>query len=454
MYHPNTGLYAQAYYELCLRRAIEYRPLFASAPMLKWSPYPLHRHQLLSKILAPRIGERHLHVSVEFMLKNYHSPVDYHLLALEAPSSSENDGVTRIAYTRDDFKREAGIRTVTSPGKYLKRHFPTAPDHVIRDAVSFAVDDTFEILDNIEDMVDAVMNGPYSCMSTGFDSEDHPYRAYNPDYGWRLAVRKVGGLVKGRALVNISELAVADYPGCEGVFVRTYTGDTSGERAADEALRTWLEQKSFGKTNEWPEGLQLDLTNNLPYLDGGNQSVDQRGGKLVISPSGEHQLDNTDGSLTVRATCDCCGGRFQEGDLAYLSNLDTSVCQHCLDERFVLTYTGSGLYRNYSQEYIPLDAEGGIFEYEGDHYTLEALLGHGLVLRSDGDVDERSNCAEVDGEWYPKDEVVELEDRDLALRKDCVLCFYSNEWFRASEATLTPSGWLANKYNTLQTEAI
>jgi len=175
MYHPNTGLYAQAYYELCLRRAIEYRPLFASAPMLKWSPYPLHRHQLLSKILAPRIGERHLHVSVEFMLKNYHSPVDYHLLALEAPSSSENDGVTRIAYTRDDFKREAGIRTVTSPGKYLKRHFPTAPDHVIRDAVSFAVDDTFEILDNIEDMVDAVMNGPYSCMSTGFDSEDHPY---------------------------------------------------------------------------------------------------------------------------------------------------------------------------------------------------------------------------------------------------------------------------------------
>ena len=92
-------------------------------------------------------------------------PADWHLLLLEWPHIADDDH-RQIAYTRDERKGEENRQTMTSVGKYLKRHFPDMSDHVLRDIVALHTPHNveFKFLRTTAEMVHAVDTGPYSCM--------------------------------------------------------------------------------------------------------------------------------------------------------------------------------------------------------------------------------------------------------------------------------------------------
>ena len=102
-------------------------------------------------------------------------------LLLEWPHVSETDA-NRLAYTRDERSGVDNRQVVTTIGKYLTRHFPDMPDHVVRDYVArFTYDGDISITTNLDEMVNAVIEGPSSCMSRNFDircddgHRRHPY---------------------------------------------------------------------------------------------------------------------------------------------------------------------------------------------------------------------------------------------------------------------------------------
>ena len=65
-----------------------------------------------------------------------HQPTVWHQVMLELPHVA-TDGV-RVAYTRDDAHGEQDRQTVTSVGKYIKRHWSYLRDDVIRDLVAYS----------------------------------------------------------------------------------------------------------------------------------------------------------------------------------------------------------------------------------------------------------------------------------------------------------------------------
>ena len=87
-------------------------------------------------------GRFSLHPVVEHLVKAYR-PNDWQQLLLEHPHASESDP-NRLAYTRDEAAGKADRQTITSVGKYIKRHWPALPDHVLRDAAALYVPDRVE----------------------------------------------------------------------------------------------------------------------------------------------------------------------------------------------------------------------------------------------------------------------------------------------------------------------
>ena len=151
-------------------------------------------------------------------------PADWQLLLLEWPHVSIEDD-SKIAYTRNeengqDFLRNGSARqTKTTIGKYLSRHWPHVPDHIRRDWAGVFGVSQFDIWDTKEGIISSVELGPQSCMKSSYGSipfltsdnetllqyhagtanaaevpwHRHPYFVYNPEYGWRAAVRYASG---------------------------------------------------------------------------------------------------------------------------------------------------------------------------------------------------------------------------------------------------------------------
>jgi len=146
--------------------------------------------------------QRHrLHPAVyDMMVKQRYQPTNWQQLLLEWPHKAITDP-NRLAYTRDEksamHNGDSDIKAVvTTIGKYLTRHFPDAPDNIIRDlAAQYTYGGTTVITNNMELMVRAVQRGPRSCMSHDFDilcddkKTRHPYEVYDPSLGWGMAVR-------------------------------------------------------------------------------------------------------------------------------------------------------------------------------------------------------------------------------------------------------------------------
>ena len=145
-----------------------------------------------------------------------HTPKDAQTLHNEDPQISK-DGV-RVAYKLKNHP----IRQVTTPGRYLKRHFPHLSDNAIRD---FTTRETFHFT---SDFITPVIEGPQSCMSTVV-TDPHPYAVFTPENGWRMAVAMKNGKYSGRALVY------------EQTFVRSYSDHIQdGRTQAHHPLEAWL----------------------------------------------------------------------------------------------------------------------------------------------------------------------------------------------------------------------
>ena len=291
-----------------------------------------------------------MHPVVEAAIKLYR-PMNWHLLVLEWPHLS-NDG-TRLAYTRDERAGEADRQHITTPGKYLRRHFPTLADDVIRDLVLQHTDGDFEftITRDIREIVAFKQNGPKSCMTFNKATfSDHPYRVYDPKYGWGLAVHraKSDGFIFGTALVWEGDDDVS-FGDDERIFVRSYFApdrEYDGYSYADQRLEAWLKSEGYEHYSSWYQGTKVALVRDsddetlMPYLDGHNQQVDMCGSYLTIQEQGDYSATNTDGLLeNDRTVCSYCDEHCHEDRTGYVDDYG-DVCEGCIERHFYWSEVG------------------------------------------------------------------------------------------------------------------
>ena len=291
-----------------------------------------------------------LHSIIEAAIK-VSRPHDWHLMFFEWPHVSEGDR-SRIAYTQSVDKGKRDIQTVTSVGKYLRRHFPLS-DHDIRDLVArYGSADTYKIVNTTAEMIYHLHRGPGSCMVWGenravrcHDGVDrHPYETYNPKYGWHMAVRICGDETVGRALCMTK-------PDGHKYFVRTYArpaNGTNGYSQADNGMENWLQEQGYSKHTSWDVGEKLAYHGAgdyflAPYLDGGDKNVAISNGCVVIDSSGEYICDQTGGQPTCEDEdcfeCEDCGDNTSDDDGYWVGyNDDTHVCESCYENEYVYGY--------------------------------------------------------------------------------------------------------------------
>jgi hypothetical protein len=338
---------------------------------------------------------------------------DWRELILEWPHKSE-DG-TQLAYTQSDEKGMRDLFTCTSVTKFIRRHAPTIPDHVLRDfcALHDEAQGTYKHLTTTEQFVWAVEHGPKSCMQfgngEGEETDDegnynsdyemppegmHPYDVYRPEYGWSMYVRMVGGKIMGRCLCH------------NQTYVRTYKRCPQGGYShSDTALEAYLNNQGYEHLSEWPTGTKvaaIDIDSEryvMPYIDGHNRnlSLKYEDGRevFVISHHGDFLADRTDGEVTGddRVECDSCGDLTDPEDLYGVGeDHDQRVCEHCHDHQYAVAYGYEG-----RQYHAPID-DCTYVEYYDDYYVTEYLSDNDIVECRDarGDYEYRNN----DDCWY------------------------------------------------------
>jgi hypothetical protein len=310
-------------------------------------------------------------------------PNDWHRILLEYPHISVSD-TARVAYTRDDKAGCADRQIITTLGKYIRERWSTddLPDHVLRQHVdTYVVRNTAScewLEDDVHEFIEAVQHGPRSCMRwDDFDGDDdyHPYRCYDPKYGWRMAVRRNGHKqIVGRALA-ISNDDVGQ------VFVRSFKADGDdpdggGYSHSDEKLEAFLIDEGYKKLTRYPEGAKL-YTRKLrsgeylaPYIDGDRSHAglgmfnDEY--FFSLNDEGNFSLRETNGHAdeVERSRCDCCGASFDDDDLRTVGiHEDARVCDGCIDENY--TYVENAT------------RWGGCFVYSDD--VFESVEGDTLV---------------------------------------------------------------------------
>jgi len=379
-----------------------------------------------------------LHPAVHDSFLTYR-PDDWHQLLLEWPHKSITDP-NRVAYTENERKGEADRQTITTLGKYLRRHFSHMPDHELRDIVArHSYSGSIEIVDYLPNMIEAVMNGPSSCMTRHFNircddgEQRHPYAVYDPALGWSMAVRVENGKILGRCLLY------TDPETQYKCFVRSYkrNPDERSHSGVDEAIEAYLKSIGFEKRGGWPEDAKLSyykLSGNsneflAPYIDGDERQVDIYSDMyLTISPNGEYCCDNTDGRCGAPlCSCEDCGAAIYDEDDQYCVGRgeDTTVCPRCFDE-YTYVYGRRGY-----QYYVHNDY---IVEADGEYYDEDYLDDNSIVELEDGGYTHSDNATFIESAdaWYPSDsdEICYAADTEqYELKEDCWLCAESGDWY-------------------------
>jgi hypothetical protein len=362
-------------------------------------------------------------------------PTDWHLLVLQWPHVSIKDSA-RLAYTRNCEHGFADRQTVTGISKYIAEHFPRLQSHLIRDICAKYGNHSFAISHDMEQMLAWLAESPTSCMvrRNWQAGSWHPYRCYDPKFGWGLAVRLENGQVMARALVNEESKS----------FIRSFGAieNNRGHSQNDCALNSWLESQGYAYENGW-SGLRLakvvhpDGGWSAPYIDGDTQSVDSRNGYLLITESGDFSCTNTDGYLD--------------------DNEDHSHCEDC-DARINMnngSHTWAGRYEDHlvcascGNDYVPAIGAGGNEYYEQSedctwiesrdmHYVDHYFDSNGIVWLVDTQENDHqdnavylalrdeyvsSDCAyavycEDDEQYQHVDDCVLLDDGTYALKND------------------------------------
>lgn len=383
-------------------------------------------------------------------------PAMWQTLLLEHPYISETDA-TRLAYTRDERAGMADRQTITTVGKYLKRHFPSLPDHTIRQLAGLYSSDGCKIVYGVDELVRHVNNGPKSCMQ-GEENEyecdpHHPYEVYTLELGWGMAVRLDGyGMTVGRALVWVNPDDESDKR-----FVRSYKKVEHGYSPTDEILESWIIKQGYSKANRsgW-EGASFKLIwcgrhNDkivAPYIDGATQNatVNGREGVVTIDSDGDWECNKTNGVAEERdrMTCEDCGDRTDEDDGSYVGySSDCFVCGHCRDHNYVYV-----LGRRRNNYYIP-DGDAVFVESTQEHYDAEYLHDNGIVTLHDGDYAEENDAVYVNsvGDWYlhDDDDIVCDGAGEYQLAEDCVQ-LHDGDWCLEADAwqCAATSNWYAN----------
>jgi len=388
----------------------EYTRLGAEHDARKWIVREVERYPLHSVIEAAVKVSR---------------PYDWQQLFLEWPHVSQGDR-TKIAYTQNEDKGQRDIQTVTSVGKYLRRHFPDLSDHEIRDLVSrHGSADTYKFVHTTAEMIYHLHRGTSSCMvwseNRGINCTDgvsrHPYEAYNPKYGWHMAVRISGDETVGRALCMDNPETGDKY------YVRTYARPANGGDGysqADNGMENWLKEQGYIKNNYWEDGEKLayhETSNHFlaPYLDGGDKrvSIDTCNRCVVIDSDGEYICDQTGGVPTYEDEdcfeCASCGDSTSDDDGYWVGrHEDERVCSSCLDNDYVYAYGRRG-----NQYYIPSD-DAIYVNDQGEWYDPDYLGDNEIVELDNGEYVSMDEAIEINGDWYhiEDERVCRFEDTD------------------------------------------
>ena len=371
-----------------------------------------------------------LHPAIDKLIQRYR-PHDWQLLVMEYPHQADIDR-TRVAYTQNHRKGFADLQTVTTLGKYIRRHFPQVPDHEIRDIVAAYSVTGCKIVYTTAEMIYHIQRGPQSCMQgKGWDVDTHPYRVYCPTLGWGLAVREEGGDTVGRALVNERTKT----------YVRSYLKRDSFSHS-DHEIEAWLQQNGYKKASDW-EGLQLkyiDHRDNFlaPYIDGDIKDVDEvyidGVTMLQVNAGGAYRCDNTGGTASDNSgqECEDCGERCSEDDGYWVGRgEDVFVCDNCCDNNYSYAYS-----RNGYQHYIHND---NTIYLHGSYYDLDYLGDNSIVELDCGDYEDADNAVYVESReayFHCDDEDVCYDDynNQYEMREDCVelhngtMCHQDDAW--------------------------
>lgn len=433
-----------------------------------------------------------LHPVVIAMLK-YGSPHDWHALVLEWPHISQEDP-KQLAYTRDDASGQRDRQVRTTIGKYVKRHWPNVQDNSIRDEVlayTNCLEWRMEFLpDDVEAYVHAVQTGPQSCMKWDEpdDYEYHPYRAYAPEQGWRMAVRyNLYGQICGRVLVFEPEkIYVRSFRACDD------NPTSTGYSEADEKLNVWLNGQGYTKRSAWPEGTPLariDYSRNdcgvlVPYIDGGRQHISIYSDRLEIVDDGEWEATNTDGDaeeIVSNNTCYHCEERVRperdEGE--YVERYARYVCSHHLNRRYTwVSHCEEYVLNSELEEAVngdPIDPENppsdmacltrGVYEgkwadyddtivdMDGDTWHIEDYARGTIVQLSSDSVHAcewvvEGDAIEVEDEWFHDDDIGQKivcidrgshSDELYILESKAILSLIDNKYWHEDDLIAEPS---------------
>jgi hypothetical protein len=362
-------------------------------------------------------------------------PDDWQRLLLEwphVPTTITDKG--RVAYTQSEAKAERDLQTVTALGKYLRSHFALLPDHAIRDIVASVTASGMKFVHTTAEMIYHLHRGPGSCMVWGSTApDDHPYKTYDPKYGWHMCVHIEDDDTIGRALCY--------QDGDEKFYVRTYR-KTSGSSSSDEQMEQWLGEQGYTKRDGW-DGCHLAYLPGIrgcdflaPYIDGRDQKVDVTNLNnercLVINDDGEYECCNTDGTHDDpdTTTCESCSDSMSADDGYWVGrNENTMVCEYCRDEYYRYAYG-----RNGNQYYVHTDE--AVYVESQDEYYHDSYLGdNGIISLANGEYEHEDNAVEVDGCWYhvDDDDIVRLDNGDYAMRDDAYECAEDGKWYRKDD---------------------
>jgi hypothetical protein len=372
-------------------------------------------------------------------------PIDWQQLLLEWPHISEGDR-TRIAYTQNEAKGQKNVQTVTSVGKYLNRHFDL-PDHTIRDLVArHGSAARFQFVHTTAEMIYHLHRGPGSCMvwreDRGIRCSDsvnrHPYEAYDPKYGWHMAVRIEGDETIGRALCMTSPTDDKKY------YVRTYARPSSngGYSETDNGMENWLTEQGYHKRDCWRDGERLAYHETCdhflaPFLDGGEKrvTIDAGAKAIVVDNDGEYVCDQTGGCPTDDSgdffDCEDCGDRTDDDDGYWVGRSeDTRVCESCLEHNYVYVYGRRG------HQYHVHQDNAVYVESQSEHYDEDYLDDNEIIELNNGEYAPLDEAVEINGDWFHVDDdrICRTEDTDEFLLVDdgCWQCTESGNWYTDS----------------------
>jgi hypothetical protein len=364
---------------------------------------------------------------------------------LEYPHQAESDR-SRIAYTQTERKGHDDIQTVTTLGKYIKRHFPQVGDHTIRDAVAAYTVQGCKIVRTTAEMLYHLARGPSSCMKKDFKPDEHPYLAYCPSLGWGLAVREEGDDTVARALVNDTNKT----------YVRSYY-KAGSYSPSDTELEAWLKEQGYSREYDWA-GLHLKWVDNpnnrghflAPYLDGEMKTVDEseRDGQktLRVCEDGAWKCDTQSGipEDNERRECSDCGDGIDEGDGYWTGPFEEGlVCESCCHDNYAYALSRRG-----EERYIH---DSNVIRIQGQYYDTDYLEDNNIVQLANGeyacsddavyvsstdeyyDAEDDDICYTIDGEYEMREDCVLLENGEWCIESDAWMCEHSDEWYQCSE---------------------